>query len=86
MPLLVLTMSSTASSNDVKHATATGEAQSLEPVNEYEDAEKNFQPKSIKFWSIMIGMYLSFFLVGLVSNVSCYPPFQLTRDLLDRIE
>jgi hypothetical protein len=61
-------MSSTASSNDIKQANATGEAQSLEPVNEYEDAEKNFQPKSIKFWSIMIGMYLSFFLVGLVSN------------------
>jgi hypothetical protein len=38
-----------------------------EKVNEYEDAEKNFQPKSLKFWMIMIGMYLSLFLVALVS-------------------
>ncbi len=33
--------------------------------NEYEDAEKNYQPKSIKFWSIMIGIYLSMFIVAL---------------------
>ncbi|KEF59481.1 uncharacterized protein A1O9_04325 [Exophiala aquamarina CBS 119918] len=58
-------MSSTASVDDAKQATTAGEAQSRDPVNEYEDAEKNFKPKSIKFWSIMTGMYLSFFLVGL---------------------
>jgi hypothetical protein len=27
----------------------------------YEDAENNFQPKSLKFWTIIIGMYLSIF-------------------------
>jgi hypothetical protein len=37
-----------------------------ENVNEYEDAEKNFQPKSFKFWAIVIGMYVSIFLVALV--------------------
>lgn len=37
-----------------------------EPVDEYEDAEKNYQPKSLKFWSIMGGMYLAMFLVALV--------------------
>jgi hypothetical protein len=41
--------------------------QADEKVDEYEDAEKNFQPKSMKFWTIMIGMYLSIFLVALVS-------------------
>ena len=35
--------------------------------NEYEDAEKNFQQKSLKFWIIIIGVYLSIFLVALVS-------------------
>lgn len=34
---------------------------------EYQDAEENFQPKSPKFWTIIIGMYLSIFLVALVS-------------------
>lgn len=38
-----------------------------ETVDEYEDAENNFQPKSLKFWTIMIGVYLSIFLVALVS-------------------
>ncbi|KAF2097192.1 putative aflatoxin efflux pump, partial [Rhizodiscina lignyota] len=30
-----------------------------------EDAEKNFRPKSLKFWTILCGMYLSIFLVAL---------------------
>jgi hypothetical protein len=38
-----------------------------QPINEYEDAEKNYQPKSLKFWTIVIGVYLSIFLVALVS-------------------
>ncbi|KUJ19414.1 MFS general substrate transporter [Mollisia scopiformis] len=33
--------------------------------DEYEDAEKNYQPKSIKFWIIMISNYLATFLVAL---------------------
>ncbi|KAL3473826.1 major facilitator superfamily domain-containing protein [Aspergillus californicus] len=32
---------------------------------EYDDAESNYQPKSPKFWLIMLGMYLSIFLVAL---------------------
>jgi hypothetical protein len=36
-------------------------------VGEYEDAEINYQPKSLKFWAIMAGMYVSIFLVALVS-------------------
>lgn len=35
--------------------------------DEYEDAEKNFQPRSPKFWMIIFGMYASIFLVALVS-------------------
>lgn len=33
--------------------------------DEYEDAEKNYQPRSPKFWAIMIGLYLSMFIVTL---------------------
>ena len=32
---------------------------------EYADAEKNFQPKSPKFWAIIVSVYLSIFLVAL---------------------
>jgi len=63
-------MSSTASGNDGKDEITAAAAQSPDPVDEYEDAEMNFKPKSLKFWSIMVGMYLSFFLVGLVSRRS----------------
>lgn len=52
-------MSSPASTHSIERAPA-------QPVEEYEDAEKNFKPKSIKFWTILIGMYMSFFLVALV--------------------
>ncbi|KAF8847266.1 putative aflatoxin efflux pump [Acephala macrosclerotiorum] len=38
---------------------------SVEVDGQYEDAEKNYQPKTLKFWTIMIGMYLSIFLVAL---------------------
>jgi hypothetical protein len=37
------------------------------PVNEYEDAERNFAAKSPKFWAIIVGIYLAIFLVALVS-------------------
>ncbi|KAK3389293.1 azole resistance protein [Podospora didyma] len=33
--------------------------------DEYQDAEQNYKPKSLKFWSIMLGMYLAMFLVAL---------------------
>lgn len=46
---------------------AEQETQPAEAANEYEDAEKNYQPRSLKFWSVMIGMYLAMFLVALVS-------------------
>ncbi|KAK5056133.1 hypothetical protein LTR84_012686 [Exophiala bonariae] len=65
-------MSPTASPSmdNVTEMTTSEKAQSLDPVDEYEDAEKNYKPKSIKFLSIMIAMYMSFFLVGLVSTPS----------------
>ena len=58
--------SSTASSGHTsadQAPTADKPAQSVD--DQYEDAEKNYQPKSLKFWTIMIGMYLSIFLVAL---------------------
>lgn len=33
--------------------------------DEYADAEENFKPKSPKFWLIIIGMYVSIFIVAL---------------------
>jgi hypothetical protein len=37
-----------------------------QPVDDqYEDAEKNYQPKSLKFWMIMTSVYLSTSLVAL---------------------
>jgi len=36
-------------------------------INEYEDSEENFQPKTLKFWIVIIAIYLSLFLVILVS-------------------
>jgi hypothetical protein len=47
------------------HSTVT---QSQDNQNEYEDAERNYQPKTLKFWTILIGMYLSMFLVALVCH------------------
>lgn len=62
-------MSSTASVHSAKDVSPAERAQPVETVDEYEDAEKNFQPKSLKFWAIIIGMYLSIFLVALVSFI-----------------
>jgi hypothetical protein len=31
------------------------------------DSEANYKPKTIKFWTIMLGMYLSVLIVALVS-------------------
>ena len=58
--------SSTASSGQSsadQAPTADKPAQSVD--DQYEGAEKNYQLKSLKFRTIMIGMYLSIFLVAL---------------------
>jgi nitrogen fixation/metabolism regulation signal transduction histidine kinase len=51
----------------IKKSLDDKQARTNETVNEYEDAEKNYQPKTIKFWLPLIGMYLALFLVALVS-------------------
>ncbi|KAF2799290.1 MFS general substrate transporter [Melanomma pulvis-pyrius CBS 109.77] len=43
---------------------ATASAQPA-PKDEYADAEKNYKPKSLKFWIIIFSMYASIFLVAL---------------------
>lgn len=58
-------MSSVHSRQSTQHAPKA--PRPLDEDDQYEDAEKNFQPKSLKFWTIIIGMYLSIFLVALVS-------------------
>jgi len=60
------TASSSRSSAD-QAPTADKPGQSVD--DQYEDAEKNYQPKSLKFWTIMIGMYLSIFLVALDQTI-----------------
>jgi len=47
---------------------AADSSDSIDEVDEYEDAEQNYQPKSLKFWTILIGMYLAMFLVALVGT------------------
>ena len=50
--------------------TAQHESKIPQPYDEdadYDNAERNFQPRSPKFWMIMIGVYASIFLVALVS-------------------
>jgi hypothetical protein len=37
--------------------------------DQYEDSEKNYQPKSLKFWTIIVATYLSLFLVGLDRSI-----------------
>lgn len=37
--------------------------------DQYEDAEKNYQPKSLKFLTIIVATYLSLFLVGLDRSI-----------------
>ena len=68
-------MSSTASVHSAKEVPPTKRALPVETVDEYEDAEKNFQPKSLKFWTIIIGVYLSIFLVALVSFAVQLPTY-----------
>jgi hypothetical protein len=43
-------------------------AESVDSNDEYADAEKNYKPRSLKFWTILIGMYLAMFLVALVGT------------------
>ncbi len=59
-------MSSTASVHSAKEGSLAERAQPVETVDEYEDAERNFQPNSLEFWTVIISMYLSVFLVALV--------------------
>ncbi len=61
-------MSSIASLSKADHAPGAEKNRPLGEADEYLDAEKNFQPKSFKFWTIMMGIYLSIFLVALVSH------------------
>lgn len=62
-------MPSSTAANEPSLAEKDIHSKATEPQdnpNEYEDAEKNYKPKTLKFWTILIGMYLSMFLVALV--------------------
>ncbi|KAE8451274.1 hypothetical protein EG329_004439 [Mollisiaceae sp. DMI_Dod_QoI] len=58
--------SSTTSSGQLYTDQAPTADKPTQPVeDQYEDAERNYQPKSLKFWTILVGTYLSIFLVAL---------------------
>ena len=60
-------MSPAASTYSAEKAPTDEPTHKVEELNEYADAEVNYQPKSLKFWAIIFGMYVSIFLVALVS-------------------
>jgi MFS family permease len=42
----------------------------VDEPNQYDDdAEKNYKPKTFKFWAILLSMYMAIFLVSLVRQV-----------------
>jgi len=51
--------------NNNQNSSTTDKSEQSVVDDEYEDAEKNYQPKSLKFWIILTGMYLSVFIVAL---------------------
>lgn len=55
-----------ASESSTDPAPATQNVEPTNQRNEYHDAEQNYQPTSLKFWTVMLGMYFSIFLVALV--------------------
>jgi hypothetical protein len=71
------TASSAQSSAD-QVPTADKPAQSVD--DQYEDAEKNYKPKTLKFWTIMICTYLSLFLVALDRTIIATAIPKITDD------
>lgn len=59
--------------SDWKDQVNTDTQEEPSTINEYEDAERNYDLRSPKFWSIIVGMYIVLFLVGLVVL-----PFRMT--------
>jgi hypothetical protein len=57
--------SQTTRTSKFSHKTEKVATPEATVVNEYADAEKNYDPKSLKFWLIILSVYLSFFLVAL---------------------
>ncbi|KAI0176042.1 MFS general substrate transporter [Hypoxylon sp. FL1284] len=64
-------------SNDVEKAPDAGIPASSELVDE---AEKNFRPKTLKFWSVMLSIYLALFLVALDRTIIGTAIPQITQD------
>ncbi|KAK4442682.1 major facilitator superfamily domain-containing protein [Podospora aff. communis PSN243] len=61
-------------------ASERAETGSTESLDEYADAEQNFQPRSFKFWTIIIGMYLAMFLVALDRLIIATPLAAITNE------
>ncbi|KAK0610960.1 major facilitator superfamily domain-containing protein [Immersiella caudata] len=63
-----------------KSSERTEAAGSADSLDEYADAEVNFQPRSLKFWTIIIGMYLALFLVALDRLIIATPLAAITNE------
>lgn len=59
-----------APTQPAEQVTAPVPLQPADSINEYEDAEENYDLRSPKFWIIIMGMYLVIFLVALVEFLS----------------
>ncbi|KAK1751129.1 major facilitator superfamily domain-containing protein [Echria macrotheca] len=65
------------STNEAVNATKT------EPVDvedEYADAERNYKPKTFRFWAILLGIYLALFLVALDRTIIAIPLAAITNE------
>ncbi|KIW24486.1 uncharacterized protein PV07_10197 [Cladophialophora immunda] len=58
-----------SSTQRADHEAAPVPSQRGEAVDEHEDAERNYDLGSPKFWTIVVGMYLVIFLVALDRSI-----------------
>ncbi|KAI1090649.1 MFS general substrate transporter [Rostrohypoxylon terebratum] len=56
------------------------EKEAQAPPPELDEAERNFQPKTLKFWSVMLSIYLALFLVALDRTIISTAIPQITQD------
>ncbi|KAI4865139.1 MFS general substrate transporter [Hypoxylon rubiginosum] len=63
--------------DDIEKAPDVGVSASYELVDE---AENNFKPKTLKFWSVMLSIYLALFLVALDRTIIGTAIPQITQD------
>lgn len=59
---------------------ANEDGQVVQEGGEYEDAERNYKPRTLKFWTVPVGMYLAMFLVALDRLIIATPLATITNE------